>query len=298
MAGKKDKEKQLRLRELDMAAQIGERKDYEAQLAELQLLMLRVQQAYYHENRRAIMVFEGWDASGKGGTIRRLTERLDPRGCKVWPIAAPKPEEQGRHYLWRFWQRLPEAGTIAIFDRSWYGRVLVERVEGFAKPEEWQRAYEEINQFEKMLADDGVRIVKLFLHITPDEQLRRFSERLSNPYKRWKITEEDIRNRGRWKEYEQATDEMFARTSTPAGRWHAIPANQKWHARVRALEIATETLAQGVNLLPPPLDPSVQRAAAERLGLNIIQDIKVMRDGEAAAEAEKKKKKKKKKDAA
>jgi len=265
-----------RLKDLNTDARIIERKDYETRLVDLQVQMLRVQQAYFHEKRRAIIVFEGWDAAGKGGTIRRLMERLDPRGSKVWPIAAPTPQEQGRHYLYRFWQRLPEPGTIAVFDRSWYGRVLVERVEGFAAKEDWQRAYEEINTFEKMLTDDGVRIIKLFLHITPEEQLRRFAERMTNPYKRWKLTEEDIRNRDRWADYEKAYDEMFAKTSKPDAPWHAVPANQKWYVRIKTLELVTDALGRGLSLTPPPIDPKVQVAAAERLGLALIEDIKIV----------------------
>lgn len=281
----------IRLGALDMSERIADRKDYEARLAELQLLMLRIQQTYFHEKRRAIIVFEGWDASGKGGTIRRLTERLDPRGCKVWPIAAPKPEEQGRHYLWRFWQRLPEPGTIAIFDRSWYGRVLVERVEGFATKEQWQRAYDEIRDFEKMLTDDGARIIKIFLHITPDEQLKRFTERLTNPYKRWKITEEDLRNREKWPDYEKAIDEMFEKTSTKDAPWIAIPANQKWYVRLMALEAITAALAEGVSLTPPPIDPRVQEMAVEKLGVTIVQDIKIKTGGDDNKNGGKKKKK-------
>jgi PPK2 family polyphosphate:nucleotide phosphotransferase len=257
----------IRLDDLNMSAKVDQREDYEARLAELQQRMLTVQQAYFHEKRRAIIVFEGWDAAGKGGTIRRLTERLDPRGCKVWPIAAPKPEEQGRHYLYRFWTRLPEPGTVAVFDRSWYGRVLVERVEGLASEEQWERAYGEIVEFEKMLVDDGVRIIKLFLHITPEEQLERFAERLRNPYKRWKLTEEDIRNREKWPAYHQAIDEMFARTATHRAPWVALPANQKWHVRLTALQAVFDHLAEGVSLDPPPIDPAVQKAAADRLGL-------------------------------
>lgn len=272
--------KPVQLKDLDMSAHILERKEYEHRLAELQLQMLRVQQAYYHEKRRAVLVFEGWDASGKGGTIRRLTEQLDPRGCKVWPIAAPRPDEQGKHYLWRFWQRLPEPGTIAIYDRSWYGRVLVERVEGFAAEEAWQRAYDEINEFERLLHDDGVRFVKLFFHITPEEQLERFEERLKNPYKRWKITEEDLRNRERWGDYESAIQDMFDRTSTTYAPWHCIPANQKWYVRIKTLETVVKALAEGVNLVPPPIDPAVQKAAAERLGLSIVQEIKIKKNGE------------------
>ena len=260
-------QKKIRLADLDMTQQVRERQDYDARLAELQIKMLRVQHAYFNDKRRAVIVFEGWDAAGKGGVIRRLTERLDPRGCKVWPIAAPKAEEQGRHYLYRFWAKLPEPGTVALFDRSWYGRVLVERVEGYARPAEWKRAYHEINEFERMLTDDGVRIVKLFFHITPDEQLKRFAERLRNPYKRWKLTEEDFRNRDKWPEYEEAIEDMFDQTSTKSAPWHAVAANQKWYVRLAALETVIKALAEGVTLTPPPIDPRMQIAAVERLGL-------------------------------
>ncbi len=260
--------KKIRLSRLNENQRFASRDEYEARLKDAQTAMLRTQEAYYHEKRRAILVFEGWDAAGKGGAIRRLTEKLDPRGCKVWPIAAPKPEEQGRHYLYRFWQRLPEPGTIAVFDRSWYGRVLVERVEGFAKKREWKRAYGEINEFEKMLTDDGVRIVKLFLHITGEEQLKRFIERLRNPYKRWKLGPEDLRNRARRKDYEEAIDDMFAHTSTKHAPWHAIAGNHKWQARIHVIETVVEALAADVKLKPPPLDPQVQAQAAVALGIS------------------------------
>lgn len=256
-----------RLAELDMKAhRYADKGAYQKELEKLQETILHVQQAYWHGKGRAVIVFEGWDAAGKGGAIRRLTENLDPRGAHVWPIAAPTAAEQGRHYLWRFWQRLPEPGTFAIFDRSWYGRVLVERVEGFAKPHEWQRAYDEINEFERLLTDDGVRIVKLFMHLSPDEQLDRFKERLNNPYKRWKLTAEDLRNRDRRPAYEEAIDEMFARTSTDQAPWVAVPADAKWHARVAVLRHVVHALAAGVDVAPPPLDPAVKKAMEKLLG--------------------------------
>lgn len=256
----------LRLARLDMSLSIKDKATYERRLDALQLKMLSIQQAYYHGRRRVIIAVEGWDAAGKGGMIRRLTERLDPRGVKVWPIGPPEPAEQGRHHLYRFWTRLPEPGTLVIFDRTWYGRVLVERVDDLATKEAWRRAYGEINDFERMLVDDGVRLVKLFLHITPDEQLRRFAERLESPYKRWKLRPSDIQAHMQWDAYAEAADEMFARTSTKAAPWIAIPANQKWYARIRALEVVTAALAKGVDIAPPPLDPVVQRAAMRLLG--------------------------------
>lgn len=265
----------IRLDKLDMTAEgIGSKDDYERRLAKLQKDLLHIQQTYWHEKRRAILVFEGWDAAGKGGCIRRLTEPLDPRGFHVWPIGAPAADEQGKHYLYRFWTKLPAPGTFAIFDRSWYGRVLVERVEGFADKEQWKRAYDEINQFEKMLTDDGVRIIKIFMHITPDEQLNRFRERLSNPYKRWKLTEEDLRNRARWDDYSKAIEAMFDKTSTETAPWRAVPANSKWHARLKVMEIVTEALSRGVNVAPPPIDLTVARIAAEVLGVHLTFDAK------------------------
>src|SRR5262249_12206372 len=176
--------------------------DYERRLASLQGVLRLIQQAYLGTSQRAVIVLEGWDTAGKGGIVRRLGWALDPRSFKVHPIAAPDEHERAEQYLQRFWRRLPEKGQIVAFDRSWYGRVLVERVEGFATGKEWRRAYREINEFERMLVDSGVRLVKLFLHITPGEQVRRFRDRLINPVKRWKLSYEDFRNRARWSDYE------------------------------------------------------------------------------------------------
>lgn len=267
----------IRLGRMEMnAAKLANRAEYDERLSKLQKELLHIQQTYWHEKRRAVIVFEGWDAGGKGGCIRRVTEPLDARGFHVWPISAPTAEEQGKHYLYRFWTRLPAPGTLAIFDRSWYGRVLVERVEGFASKEQWRRAYDEINQFEKMLTDDGVRIVKLFLHITPEEQLERFRERLTNPYKRWKLTEEDLRNRSRWDEYVAAVEDMFDHTSTPNAPWTAVPANAKWYARLNVLETINRTLREGVTIAPPPIDLALAKTAAEVLGIRIgaVADMK------------------------
>jgi polyphosphate kinase 2 (PPK2 family) len=249
----------IRLRNLDMDAQIDNAVEYEAKLKKLQTKMLSIQQTYYHDKRRGIVVVEGWDAAGKGGMIRRLGEKLDPRGLRVWPIGPPEPGEQARHYLYRFWARLPEPGTLAVFDRSWYGRVLVERVEGFAKKVAWKRAYDEINEFEQMLIDDGVRMVKVFLHITPEEQKKRFAERLNNPFKRWKLTPDDIRNHSHWKDYVEAAEDMFDRTSSKIAPWTAIPANHKWHARIAALKTITGVLGDGLDLTPPPVDAGVAK---------------------------------------
>ncbi|QDP02324.1 polyphosphate kinase 2 family protein [Thalassotalea sp. PS06] len=247
---------------------IESKKEYQHELSHWQKRLLAVQQAYFHQGRRVIIVLEGWDASGKGGLIRRITERLDPRGFRVYPIAAPSKEEQGRHYLYRFQKALPPPGRIAIFDRSYFGRVLVERVEGFASVQEWQRAYQEINEFERMLIDDGVRIIKAFIHISPEEQLQRFKERLQNPVKRWKLTEEDIRNREKWPIYEQAINEMFARTSTEHAPWHLVNGNHKWYARVSALKGLVLLLERGVDTSPPPIDPDMVQWAKSQLGMD------------------------------
>ncbi len=240
--------------------------DYERRLADLQETLQRIQQAYLGTPQRAVIVLEGWDTAGKGGVVRRLGWALDPRSFKVHSIAAPGEREKSLHYLQRFWERLPQHGQIVAFDRSWYGRVLVERVEGFAAPAEWRRAYEEINEFERMLLADGVRLVKLFLHITSDEQMRRFRNRLTNPLKRWKLSYEDFRNRGRWRDYETAIEDMMEKTSVRRAPWHLIPANDKPYGRLAALRIMVDRLSKGVSLDPRPLDPKVLEAAEMLLG--------------------------------
>jgi polyphosphate kinase 2 (PPK2 family) len=217
---------------------------YERRLEELQRGMLLVQQGIFHARRRAVIAIEGFDASGKGGAIRRLTEAIDPRGVRVVPIGPPTEDEQGRHWLWRFWRDLPAPGTITVFDRTWYGRVLVERVEHLATKPEWRRAYREIVEFERTLAEDGVDVVKIFLGIGRDEQLRRFEERLQDPYKQWKISEADVRARKKWDEYVAAVDEAFRRTDTATARWHLVAGDRKWHARLEVLRIVTARLAR------------------------------------------------------
>jgi len=235
----------------DLTQRLGSREEYKQRRHALQLQMLRIQQTYYFQRRRAIVVFQGWDAAGKGGCIRRLTRSLDPRGYRVHAIGPPDAEEQGHHYLQRFWTRLPPAGHLTIFDRSWYERVLAERVHELASRAQWSRAYAEINAFERMLVDDGVRLVKLFLHISPEEQLERFRERIENPYKRWKMSREDVRNRKHWDAYAKAADEMFARTSTAAAPWLLIPAEAKWYARIAVLETVVGALTRDLELLAP-----------------------------------------------
>lgn len=263
-------ERQLRIETLDKThPALDDKKVYRKELKYWQNQLLHVQQAYYHQGKRAIIVLEGWDAAGKGGAIRRITEKLDPRGYQVYPIAAPSTEEQGKHYLYRFFTKLPSLGCLTIFDRSYYGRVLVERVESFATTEQWTRAYQEINEFERLLTDDGVKVVKLFLHINEDEQLKRFEERLNNPFKRWKLTEEDVRNRNKRELYQQAYNDMFSQTDTTLAPWHIVLAERKWYARVKVLETVVKTLSEGVDITPPGIDPNVVSLAKHQLGIVI-----------------------------
>jgi AMP-polyphosphate phosphotransferase len=243
-----------------------ENEEYERRLKSMQNTLQLVQQAYLGTAERAVVVLEGWDTAGKGGLVRRLGWALDPRSFKVHPIAAPSLRERAQHYLQRFWERLPEQGQIVVFDRSWYGRVLVERVEELASEREWKRAYREINEFERTLLADGIRLVKIFLHITPEEQIRRFKDRLSNPHKRWKLSYEDFRNRERWKDYEEAIEDMMEQTSARRSRWHLVPANHKPFARLAAFSILTDRLGEGVPLQPRPLDPKTAKAASRLFG--------------------------------
>jgi len=243
--------------------------DYERRLAEMQATLQMVQQAYLGTSHRAVIVLEGWDTAGKGGVVRRLGWALDPRSFKVHAIAAPSGREKALHYLQRFWERLPQHGQITVFDRSWYGRVLVERVEGFATATEWHRAYDEINNFEHMLLADGVRLVKIFLHITPEEQMRRFRSRLTDPLKRWKLSYEDFRNRARWKEYEEAIEDMLERTSSRQAHWYVLPANNKPFGRLAAFRVITDRLSKDIALAPRPLDPAVAQAAERFLGIHV-----------------------------
>ena len=196
-----------------------------------------------------VAVFEGWDAAGKGGAIRRVAGALDAHEYQVIPIGAPTDEELSQHYLWRFWRRLSRAGRVTIFDRSWYGRVLVERVEGFASPEEVQRAYGEINDFEQQLVDHRILVTKFWLHISKDEQLRRFQDRRRQPHKRWKITEEDWRNRERWGDYEVAVNDMVERTSTHGAPWLLIEANDKNYARIEVIRALADRMERALTRL-------------------------------------------------
>jgi polyphosphate:AMP phosphotransferase len=223
-----------------------ERKEYERQLDPLQRRLQELELECYHQRLPVVVVYCGWDAAGKGGNIKRLTQELDPRGYEVIPIAAPDATEKAHHYLWRFWRQLPKAGHIAIFDRSWYGRVLVERVEGFAAEPEWRRAYQEINEFERHQTESGSVLVKFWMHISPEEQLRRFEERERVPHKRHKITAEDWRNRARWGAYHEAVVEMIERTSTSYAPWTIVEAEDKYWGRIRTLQTLVSALEESL----------------------------------------------------
>ncbi|QHL91510.1 polyphosphate kinase [Sphingomonas changnyeongensis] len=240
--------------------------DAAADLAALQDRLARIQVAHIVHKRRAIILIEGWDAAGKGGIIQRLTARWDPRYFSVWPIAAPTPEEKDRHFLWRFWPRLPLSGDIAVFDRSWYGRVLVERVEGFAREAEWKRAYDEINEFEAQQRDCNTTLVKLFVHVTQEEQDRRLRRRFEDPWKRWKTGAEDYRNRARRADYLAALADMFRLTDTRWAPWTVIDGNDKPAARIHALTAIADQLEAAVPMTPPPLDPELERIVRTQLG--------------------------------
>ncbi len=264
-----------RLSDADLSLRLG-KKDYFDALAKLQTKLSRIQQAFLFHGNKGVIVFEGWDAAGKGGTIRRISQALDPRSFKVWPIGAPRNYYLNRHYLLRFWERLPPEGAISAFDRSWYGRVLVERLEKFTPEHRWRAAYREINEFERMLVDDGTRIVKLFFHISPQEQMDRFTERLRNPMKRWKLTYEDFRNREKWSETEIAVDEMLARTSTDFAPWTVIPANNKKYARIKAMETIVNVFSQDLDLSEQQLDMRTLDEASRVLDVdkNLIESLR------------------------
>ena len=240
--------------------------NYDDALVSLQERLGQIQAAYIANSKRAVIAFEGWDASGKGGAIRRLTGRWDPRFFEVWPIGAPTPEAKARHFLWRFWNKLPGDREINIFDRSWYGRVLVERVEGYCSQSDWQRAYDEINEFEAQQKDSGTPIIKLFLHVTQDQQDERFRKRLADPWKRWKLTEDDFRNREMRDNYLEAIHDMFARTDTRWAPWQIIDGNNKRAARIASLTYIADRLAENVSMEPPEPDQKIVDLAASHLG--------------------------------
>jgi polyphosphate kinase 2 (PPK2 family) len=227
-------------------------RQYARDLLRYQLQLRDLAYQLYQRKRSLMVVYEGWDAAGKGGNIRRVVEKLDPRGYEVFPIAAPAGDDKIHHYLWRFWRRLepPDEKQILIFDRSWYGRVLVERVEGFCSEAAWKRAYREINEFESQLVDAGGTVVKFWLQLSKEEQLRRFEQREHTSWKQWKLTEEDWRNREKWDHYAAAVEEMLLKTSTSIAPWTVVEANFKWFARVKCLKTLVESLSRSLDYKP------------------------------------------------
>ena len=241
------------------------REAYVREVTRRQIQLRELGYQVYVQKRPVIILFEGWDAAGKGGAIKRITEKLDPRGYVVYSIAAPQGEDKTRHYLYRFWRRLPERGQIAVFDRTWYGRVLVERVEGFAVEAEWQRAYKEINSFERQLKDFGTILAKFWIHISRAEQLRRFEERKASGYKSWKLTDEDWRNRQKWGAYEEAVEEMLVKTSTRTVPWSLVEGNDKYWARTKVLSRLVEILSKELDYEPAnPLKRAARKKPSKR----------------------------------
>ncbi|OJF69191.1 polyphosphate kinase [Alteromonas sp. V450] len=246
-------------------SRIADKETYKTLLTDCQTQLFRIQQSYYHQKKRALIIFEGWDASGKGGAIRRVTEKLDPRGLNVLAFAAPTKGEREKHFLYRFWKHIPSPGQVVIFDRSHYGRVLVERVDNLTLRENWLRSYTEINEFERTLSDNGVRIIKLFMHISANEQRKRFEERLHNPFKRWKLTAEDLHNRKMRSNYLIAIDDMLEKTNTPYAPWHIINGEYKWQARIDVLDAIIGRLSDGVSIAPDALDEKFITFATKQL---------------------------------
>ncbi len=269
--------------------------EYVRDLIRYQLQLRALAYQLYVQKRPLIIVYEGWDAGGKGGNIKRITEKMDPRGYEVYPIAAPQGEDKTHHYLYRFWRRLkpPDEKQILIFDRSWYGRVMVERLEGFCTEEEWKRAYREINEFERQLVDFGTILAKFWIHISKEEQLHRFQSRQETPYKAWKLTDEDWRNRKKWDLYQEAINDMLLKTSTLTAPWTIIEGNCKWYARVKALRTLVDLLTQELDYIPPDVvtkataldDKAKKKKAGKEAG----------EEGTKKGEKAKKKKKRKKK---
>jgi len=234
-----------RLADADLSASLN-KEEYRTELKALQDRISALHNEIYRLRIPVVVCYEGWDAAGKGGNIRRLAYPLDPRGFDTYPISSPEPHELARHYLWRFWTRLPRTGHVAIFDRTWYGRVMVERIEGFCTEDDWKRAYNEINEFEEDLNDWGAVILKFWIHIDRDTQLKRFTDRQNTPEKRWKITTEDWRNREKWSQYEEAVSEMLEKTSTEFAPWHIIESNDKLFARIKVLRIFVEAMTAAI----------------------------------------------------
>ncbi len=237
------------LNTVDLSLDLSQ-EEYDRSLIRLQVALHKLAYQVYLQQRPVIIVFEGWDAAGKGGAIRRITEKIDPRGFVVYPIAAPKGEDATHHYLWRFWRRLPESGQVAIFDRSWYGRVMVERIEGFCSEAEWKRAYREINYFERQLVDFGTILFKFWLHIDQDEQLKRFQSRDTDKRRSWKLTDEDWRNREKWPLYDEAVNDMLLKTSTITAPWTVVEGNSKLYARIKILQTLVDKLSTELDFDP------------------------------------------------
>jgi polyphosphate kinase 2 (PPK2 family) len=267
------------------------REEYVQDLIRYQLQLRELAYQLYVQKRTLIMVYEGWDAGGKGGNIKRVTERLDPRGYEVFSIAAPKGDGATHQYLWRFWRRLrpPDEKQILIFDRSWYGRVMVERIEGFCTEEEWKRAYREINEFERQLADFGIILAKFWIHISSDEQLRRFEERQRIAYKQWKLTDEDWRNREKWDAYQEAVNDMLLRTSTATAPWTIVEGNDKWFARVKALRTLVEVLSK--ELAYQPTEPPIKDTQTKKGEDDVAKKGKKEKKEKKGKKGKKKKKK-------
>ncbi|MGI6118234.1 MAG: polyphosphate:AMP phosphotransferase [Bilifractor sp.] len=234
------------LKDISLEDKTIEEEDYKRELKELQEELGDLHNRLYRKKLPVIIAYEGWDAAGKGGNIKRIAGALDPRGYTVHPIASPEPHEKARFYLWRFWNRLPKTGHVAIFDRTWYGRVMVERLEGFCSENDWQRAYNEINEFEKMLTDWGAVIIKFWVQIDSDTQLARFTERQNTPSKQWKITDKDWRNRDKWDLYETAVNEMLQKTNTDFAPWHVLESVDKQYARIKALKVVNESIKKAL----------------------------------------------------
>jgi polyphosphate kinase 2 (PPK2 family) len=240
--------------------------EYEHRLKKLQNQLLDLQVHHLRTGGRVIIGIDGWDAAGKGGMIQRIVFGLEPRSTQVWRIGAPTPEEQGRHFLWRFWERVPPPANWSIFDRTWYGRVLVERIEGFCTKAEWQRAYREINEFEQTLTDAGVRFIKLLVHVSEEEQKKRMLKRLERPHKRYKVGTEDFRNIAKRKQYLEAYKDMLDKTDTEYAPWHVIATDDKRHARLEGLKVIVDELSRGTKITPQELDPAVSSAAFKLWG--------------------------------
>jgi polyphosphate kinase 2 (PPK2 family) len=234
------------LEKLDMTQKLT-KDEYAEQIGKVQVRLRELEFQVYRKKVPVLCLFEGWDAAGKGGAIKRVTEMLDPRGFTVSAYAAPRGEEKTHHYLWRFWRNMPRSGHLAIFDRTYYGRVLVERVEGFCKEEEWRRAFREINEFEQHQHSYGMVICKFWLHITKQEQLRRFKSRETDPYRSYKLTDEDWRNRAKWDPYSQAVEDMVLHCSTPYAPWTVVEANNKYFARVKVVQTVVNAIEQRLN---------------------------------------------------